>query len=260
MVGLLCLFLLASKKKTDGIKETFEITVSLIDSATKDEALELQKTWMQNEIVKSIVFKDKDIEAERFEQEIGQQFLEIIDNPLPHLLVLRLRAEYSESVNLEDFENELKKNELVENVDYQPGLLENINNNVRRFALLLLGITGLFAFISIALINSTIRLSLFAKRFIIKSMQYVGATDWFIMQPFLKRFMMHGLLSALISIAGLAALLFSLPNFIGINELIDLKTFGLVGLLLLILGAVLVWFSTAFAVKRYLRLQSNQLN
>ena len=166
MVGLLILFLIASKKQTDQIKETFEITVGLIDSASKAEAVALQKEWMNLEPVKSIDFKDKAIEAKRFEEEIGQQFLDIIDNPLPHLLILRLRAEFAEKLNLLEFENQLKKNELVETVDYQTGLLEKINNNVRRLALLLLSITGLFAFISVALINSTIRLSLFAKRFI----------------------------------------------------------------------------------------------
>lgn len=261
MVGLLTLFLIASKKQTDEIKETFEITVALIDSASKEDATLLQKEWMNIEAVKSIEFKDKEIEAERFEEEIGQQFLEIIDNPLPHLLVLRLRAAYAESFDLIGFEEELKENELVETVDYQTGLLEKINHNIRRFALLLLAITGLFAFISIALINSTIRLSLFAKRFIIKSMQYVGATDWFIMRPFLRQFFSYGIVSALVAIVGLGTVLFSLKQYeLGVVHLIDLKTFGLVGAVLLILSAVLVWFSTAFAVKRYLRLQSNQLN
>lgn len=261
MVGLLLLFLIASKKQTDIIKETFEITVALGDSVTKQQALSLKANWEQKEGVRSIEFKDKDIEAQKFEEEIGQDFLDIIDNPLPHLLVLRLKAEFSEQINLVDFENELKESKLVSTVDYQTGLLEKINKNVRKLALILIAITGLFALISIALINSTIRLSLFARRFIIKSMQYVGATDWFIMRPFLRQFFIYGFLSALLAIGALSAIIFGLQRYnIGVSDLIDIKSFGLVGAVLLILGSVLVWFSTAFAVKRYLRLQNNQLN
>ena len=92
-------------------------------------------------------------------------------------------------------------------------------------------------------------------------MQYVGATDWFIMRPFLRQFFLYGFLSAILAILGLGAIIFGLKQYyIGISKLIDLNTFGLVGAVLLILGSALVWLSTAFAVKRYLRLQSNQLN
>ena len=94
MVGLLALFLMASKKQTDIIKETFEINVALSDSATQEDALKLKSQWEKSDFVKNIVFKDKDVEAKKFENEIGQEFLAVIDNPLPHILVLRLHAQF----------------------------------------------------------------------------------------------------------------------------------------------------------------------
>jgi len=261
MVGLLAIFLLASKKQTDIIKETFEINVALSDSAKKEDALALKSQWEKNAFVKNVVFKDRDIEAEKFQNEIGQEFLAVIDNPLPHILVLRLNANFSEEIKLPEFEAQLKESELVATVDYQTGLLENINRNVRKLALILIAITALFTLISIALINSTIRLSLFAKRFIIKSMQYVGATDWFIMRPFLRQFFIYGFISAIIAIGALGTIIFGLKKYsISISSLIDLNSFLMVSGTLLVIGCVLIWFSTAFAVKRYLRLQSNQLN
>lgn len=261
MVGLLALFLIASKKQTDIIKETFEINVSLTDSASKEEALLLKSKWEKSDFVKSIVFKDKEIEAKKFEDEIGQEFLTVIDNPLPHILVLRLNANFSDQIKLADFENKLKESSLVATVDYQTGLLENINRNVRKLALILIAITILFTLISIALINSTIRLSLFAKRFIIKSMQYVGATDWFIMRPFLRQFFLYGFISAALAVGALGTVVFGVKKLsISISQLIDMNDFMIIGAALLIIGCVLIWFSTAFAVKRYLRLQSNQLN
>jgi cell division transport system permease protein len=261
MVGLLALFLMASKKQTDIIKETFEINVALSDSATQEDALKLKSQWEKSDFVKNIVFKDKDVEAKKFENEIGQEFLAVIDNPLPHILVLRLHANFSDKIKLTDFEAQLKESALVSTVDYQTGLLENINRNVRKLALILIAITILFTLISIALINSTIRLSLFAKRFIIKSMQYVGATDWFIMRPFLRQFFFYGFISSIIAIGALGAIVYGLKKYsISISELIEINSFLIIAATLLVIGCVLIWFSTAFAVKRYLRLQSNQLN
>lgn len=262
MVGLLGLVLIASKKQTDIIKENFEIRVLLVDTAKVVDAERLQKLWSNVQGVKAVEFIDKDIAAQSFEKEIGQEFTKILDiNPIPHALVIRLNAGFSEQINLGDFETELKKDALVENVDYQTDLLANINKNVKLLVMILTAISFLFALISIALINSTIRLSLFARRFIIKSMQYVGATDWFIMKPFIRQFLFYGFVSAIIAIACLGGIYFGLQNYnLGIADLIDLKAFTAVSLILLGLGTFLVLFSTIFAVKRYLSLQNDQLN
>ncbi len=262
MVGLLGLVLIASKKQTDIIKENFEIRVLLNDTASTADAMRIKSSWVNKSIVKSIDFIDKEIAAKAFEEEIGQDFTKILDvNPIPNVLVFKLKADQSESINLADLEAELKKEPQVESVDYQTDLLEKINKNVRLLVLILLGISALFTLISIALINSTIRLSLFARRFIIKSMQYVGATDWFIMKPFIKQFFMYGITSALLAIVSLAAIYFGLQHYnLDVSTLISLKSFAFMGAILLILGSVLVLFSTIFAVKRYLKLQNDQLN
>jgi len=266
MVGLLGLVLIASKKQTDIIKENFEIRVLLVDTAKAEDGERLQKFWTNVQGVKDVQFIDKSIAAKSFEKEIGQEFTKILDiNPIPHALIIRLNAGFSEQINLADFETELKKESLVENVDYQTDLLANINKNVKLLVMILTAVSFLFALISIALINSTIRLSLFARRFIIKSMQYVGATDWFIMKPFIKQFLFYGFFSAIIAIACLGAIYFGLQNTslgiaVDIEELINIKVFAAVSLILLGLGTFLVLFSTIFAVKRYLRLQNDQLN
>lgn len=261
MVGLLALFLIGSKKLTDQIKETFQITVSLADETTAEEALRL-KSVLENKVeINAVEFKDKDIAAREFEKEIGQEFTSFIENPLPHLLILTIKAELAEQIDLKKFTDELKTNKNIAHVDYQTGLLENINHNVNKVSLVLICITGLFTLISIALINSTIRLSLFAKRFIIKSMQYVGATDWFIMRPFLRQFFWYAVFSALIAIGGLAGIVFGIKKYsISLGTIIDEQTFFTVSGFLFIFGVVLIWLSTNIAVKRYLNLQSNQLN
>ena len=261
MVGLLALFLIGSKKLTDKIKETFEITVSLTDDATKEQAIELKNKFLTLPEINAVEFKDKAAAAKAFEEEIGQEFTEIIDNPLPHLLILNIKAELAQELDLNAFEEKLKEYKEVAYVDYQTGLLENINRNVNKVLLVLIGITGLFTLISIALINSTIRLSLFAKRFIIKSMQYVGATDWFIMKPFLKQFFWYAVISSFIAILGLGSVVFALRQYsINAGVLIDQPTFLIISGFLMLFAIALIWLSTNIAVKRYLSLQSNQLN
>ncbi len=262
MVGLLGLVLIASKKKTDAIKENFEIRAILQDSANVQDAERLKNKWANNSGIKNILFKDKNIAAKEFEKEIGQEFTTILEvNPIPHVLIITLKAGFSDEVNLKKFEEELKSEKIVEAVDYQKDLLENIKANVRILVIVLLCITALFALISIALINSTIRLSLFAKRFIIKSMQYVGATDLFIMKPFITQFLSYGISSAVIASVALGVIYFGLMQYsTDITNLIGFTALIIVCASLFAIALILVLFSTIFAVKKYLKLENNQLN
>jgi cell division transport system permease protein len=259
--GLLGFVFIQAKAMGDYFRENFELRVYLQEGTEEHEGVQLSMQLRELSEVKAAEFISKNEAAQKEMIEQGIDFIESLGyNPLPHSLNLRLHSEYTSEENIRLFVAKIKKNKIVESVAYPEDLLQMVNQNVSKIQLILLIIVGLFLIATIIVINSTIRLNIFARRFLIKSMQYVGATDAFIIIPFLKMYLWQGLLGALLAITATAILLHQLYiNFPGFIDLQNPYPYLAIWGALILLSVLITIPSTYFACRKYLRTDINKL-
>ncbi|ATA67428.1 cell division protein FtsX [Capnocytophaga cynodegmi] len=261
LLGTLGFLILSSKRLANYFKEQVSMTIFLKDDAKEADIEQLQKTLSITEYVKSLKFIPKEIAAETFSEEIGEDFVTFIgDNPLQNSIDLSLKAEFAEPERMKELEKELSQNSFVSEVVYDKSLITLIHENVNRIGIILLIFSSLFTFIAILLINSSIRLSIYSKRFIIKTMQLVGATRGFIRRPFILTNIRLGILSAILAIL----LLYGCLTYIG-SISAEFEIFSstndmiIVFSIIFIIGILISWISTFFAAQRFLNLNTNDL-
>ena len=261
MVGLLGLIVLHAQKLSEYVRENIGFSIIMKENVREAGIVQLQKTLDASRFVKSTEYITPEQAAEELQEELGEDFISFLGyNPLLPSIELKLKAEYTNIDSMEMIENELLANSDVKEIYYQKDLVHLINKNIRRIGLFLLGFSALLLVIAVALINNTIRLSVYSKRFLIKTMQLVGATGGFIRRPFLWYAVMQGLYAAFIAIICLGLLLYffqkELPELVNLQDPgLILSLFGLV----LLTGIVLTYLSTWFAVKKYLRAKADRL-
>ncbi|MBA3705024.1 MAG: cell division protein FtsX [Bacteroidetes bacterium] len=261
MLGLLGIIILNTRKISDNVKENIGFQIILNDNAKEVEIQHLTKTLDASDYVKSTEFINKDEAAKRLQEDLGEDFINFLGyNPLLSSINVHLKAEYANADSLTWIEKELLTSKLVKEVIYQKSLVSMINENVNKISFVILIFSGLLMLIALALINNTIRLSIYSKRFIIKTMQLVGATQGFIRRPFVLNGIKHGIYGALIAIGMLMTVLYfaqkQLPELIELQDSKMLATlFGLV----IVLGIIISGISTSLAVRKYLRLKSDDL-
>ncbi|HOW31998.1 MAG TPA: permease-like cell division protein FtsX, partial [Bacteroidales bacterium] len=204
----------------------------------------------------------KEQAARELSEDLGEDFVKFLDyNPLPPTIDLQLKAEYTNTDSIAKIEKQLKAGSLVKEVVYQKSLIDVVNDNIRKISLVIMGFSVLLIIIAIVLINNTIKLSIYARRFLIRSMQLVGATETFVRRPFVMRSMLHGLIAALLSIALLVGTLFLTRQRIPeLTQLQDVKSFLIMYGLLIVIGVLLSGFSTFFAVRKFLRMKADTLH
>jgi cell division transport system permease protein len=262
MLGLLGVIILNTRKLSDNFKENIGIQVVLNDNAKEVDAAHLIKTLDASDYVKSTQAVSKEEAAKKLQQDLGEDFIDFLGfNPLSASINVRLKAQYANADSLTWIEKELLDTKLVKEVIYQKSLMNTINENVKTISIGVIIISSLLMIIALALINNTIRLSIYSKRFIIKTMQLVGATQGFIRRPFVIKGIKHGIYGAIIAIVMLIGFLYFLQRQLPeLGELQDpnmlLSLFGLV----ILLGIIISWISTALAVRKYLRLKSDDLH
>jgi cell division transport system permease protein len=261
MLGLLALTVFHAKKLSDYVKENIGFRVYLKEDAPEEEIILLQKRLDAEAFVKSSDYISPEEAARELTVELGEDFIDFLGyNPLPPSVDLRVKAAYANVDSLEVIESRLMQELIVKEVFYQKSLVQLINKNIRRISIVLLGFSGLLLLIAMALINNTIRLSVYSKRFIIRTMKLVGATRGFIGRPFILKGILQGLYSAIFAIILLSAILYFLmrevPELVSLYDLnIYLAVFGLV----IITGMFLAWISTFFAVRKYLKMKEDDL-
>jgi cell division transport system permease protein len=261
MVGVFGIIIISGKKLSDHIKEHIQLNVFLKDEASESDMLGLQKKLEMEDFTKEVRFISKKDAANEFQQELGHDFVEFIGyNPLLSSIELSLKAEFADVSKMKEVEKKLLSNPIVEEVTYQQNLIEQVNANLKTIGWIVLAVSGLFFMIALTLINSTIRLNLYARRFLIKSMQLVGATQWFIIRPFMLRSVLHGIYSAFIAGALLAGVLSFLPQKLaGVQQLYDYNQFAVLFAGILLAGMIISMVSSWIATKRYLRLKLDDL-
>jgi cell division transport system permease protein len=257
MVGLLGLILVEAHNLSNYVKENIVLNVYVDDAAHETDVIQLRKQIQANPIVKDAQYVTKEQAARNLQKDLGEDFVKFLGyNPLSQSIDVYLKAEYANNPDIERFKAELLKNPMIKEVKYQKSLVDQMNDNITTISLVILAFSAIFVVLSVALINNTIRLAIYSQRFLIKSMQLVGATKGFIRKPFLLYGIWHGILGALIAILILVGTL-SLA-YKEVPDLVILRSypeFGAIFVLIVGLGIFISGFSTYLAVNKFLRLK-----
>ena len=261
LIGLVLLLLFNTKKLSDYVRENIGFSVMLNDNVREAEILKLQKNLDAKVFVKSTQYISKDKAAQDLQKDLGEDFVQFLGyNPLLPSIDLKLKADYTNPDSINLIEKELLKNSEIKEVFYQKSLLHLVHENVRKISLIILGFSVLLLLIALVLINNTIRLSVYSKRFVINTMQLVGATDGFIRKPFLLKSMLNGIYAAFIAAILLILVVYYAQKQIG--DVLNIKEFYTLGILLasvFAIGIFLNLVSTFMSVTRYLRMGIDDL-
>ncbi len=261
VLGLLGLIIMHTHKLSERIKENIGFSVILMDNARMADINHLQKSLDALPAVKSTEFISKEKAAEELMTELGEDFVKFLGyNPLFPSIEVRLNAAWANPDSLELFKKKVLQSRVVKEVDYQKNLVHIVNDNVRKIGMALVLFSLLLLIIAFTLISNTIRLSVFSKRFLIKSMQLIGATQSFIRRPFVIKGIIQGIIGSVVAIGLLLATLWgarqSIPELVNFQDIEMLFTMFV---LVLLLGIIISWISTAMAVKKYLRIKTDNL-
>lgn len=261
LLGLIGALSLNSKKLSDYVKENIGFSVYLHDYVREVDVLNLQKTLDGKTYVRETVYITKEQAAEDFQEELGEDFVEFLGyNPLPSSIDLKLDASYANPDSIAMIEEEIRLFDQVSEVAYQKDLVYAINNNIQKISLGILSFCILLFLISVTLINNTIRLSVYSKRFIIRTMQLVGAHPNYIRRPFLIKGTIQGIIAALLSFFMLALILyFAQKQIESIFNLLDYKILIILFIGILATGIVIALFSTVLSVNKYLQMKTDNL-
>ncbi len=262
-LGVLGLIVLQANSLSNYIKENIGFEIIIKPDVKEADILFLQKTLDLEPYVKTSEYITKEEASERLTEMLGGEFTDFLgeeDNPLLPSIDLRFNAQWANNDSLVIIENAILANEEVKEVYYQKSLVHIINKNVRRIGLILLGFSLLLLLIALALINNTIRLSVYTKRFTIRSMQLIGATERFIRRPFVLKGILQGVLSATIAMILILIIVTTLKrNIPELAVLINTELIIYLFIFILVLGILIAGISTSFAVNKYLRMQTERL-
>tara|TARA_R110002126_G_scaffold291479_2_gene453039 strand:+ start:1808 stop:2686 length:879 start_codon:yes stop_codon:yes gene_type:complete len=261
MVGVLGLIVLKSTKVANFVKEKVAITLFIKDNITQKQIKTFRESLLEEEFTKKAIYISKSQAAREYSEEIGEDFLAFLgENPLKNGIDLYLKADFVTPEKVAELEEKFSKNLFVADVSYDKPLINILTKNIKRISFWLLIISGFFALIAMILINSSIRLSIYAKRFNIKTMQMVGATKGFIRRPFIWRSIKLGMIGAILALIGLAVLVYYLDKFIpSLDFLEDYFTLGYIASGVILSAFVITWLSTFFATQRFLNLKTDEL-
>ncbi|WKD85698.1 Cell division protein FtsX [Polaribacter huanghezhanensis] len=261
MVGVLGLILLKSTSVANHVKEKTAMTLFLKDNVTKKNIEDLRTSLLKEKFTKQIVYISKEEAAKFHSKDLGEDFVQFLGtNPLKNGIDIYVKAEFVTPEKMAEIEKKFQKNAFVLEVSYDKPLIEFLTKNIQKISFWLLVVSAFFALISILLINSALRLSVYSKRFNIKTMQMVGATKSFIRKPFILQGMKLGLIGSIISLIGLGTVIYYTNKYIPALQL--LNDYALLSYLfggVLVVAFLITWLSTYFATQRFLNLQTDEL-
>ena len=261
LLGLLGMLVLNAKTISNNFKERVVMTIYLNDTAKEVEINQLEKSLTLASYIKETKYISKEDAADFMKGEYGEDFLDDIrHNPLQNSIEVNLTADFVTEQRLDSISQATLTKKFVDDVRYDKDLVSMMNSNVKRISLWVLIISALFTLIAVLLINSSIRLSVYSKRFTIKTMQMVGATKQFIRRPFILKSIKLGIIGAIIALIGMAVVLYYIDKTFADLELLS-NPLLITGLFLsvFVLGIVITWISTYIATQRFLNLKTDQL-
>ena len=261
LFGLLGLLLINAQRLSDFMKENIGVTLILKDGAKEVDVMKLQKTLEATDYIKSTKFVGKERAAAELKNELGEDFVDFLGfNPLLSSIDVTVYAGYANPDSLAMLERKFLGNTEIQEVYYQRNLVKQLNSNVKKISIILLAMSLLMFIIFAALINNTIRLSIYSKRFLINTMQLVGATRPFIRRPFIAKSALHGIYGGLIACSMFLLIFFSYQK--ELKSFIDFQNptaLALLGGGIFVMGILMTLISTYLAVNKFLRMRFDQL-
>lgn len=256
VLGMYAFLMAYTDKLLNHVKENIGFEIVMKSNAKEASIKSLKDELSKKNYVKSIEYISKEEATNRLKEDLGEDFLQWlgdVENPLLPSIDVRFISDYANADSMAMVENWLGNKTIVKEVIYQKGLTNTVNANVKKVKIALFVVSAILLFIAIVLISHTIRLSVYSKRFIVRSMQLVGATEGFIMKPFLKTFMKQGLWAAIIALICVTISLFSIRQYLPEADLFHNNVY-IVKIYLLIIGIslLLTMTSTFFSMKKYL--------
>lgn len=261
LLGMLGLFVINSKRLSDNFKEDIVMTVFFKNEATDTVFKAFNAELKASKFARDFKYISKDAAAKQHKAVIGEDFMQFLGtNPLYNSYDIHLKSEYVTNPGFAQVEAKIRKNPMVSDVVYDKQLITLVNDNIQKISMWVLIVSGIFAFISVLLINSSLRLSIYANRFIIKTMQMVGATKAFIRKPFVTRSIILGFIGSVLAILAILGVLFYInTNYPTLDVFKDVPLTALVLAGVLGLGILITWISTHFATQRFLNLRTDDL-
>jgi cell division transport system permease protein len=261
MVGILGLVLLKSTLVSNRVKEKVAITLFLKDKVSAKQINSFKASIAEEAFTKRVIYTSKKQAARQYSKEIGEDFLNFLgENPLKNAMDIFLKADFVTPEKMQEIETRFLKNAFVADISYDKPLINLLTKNIQRISFWLLVISGFFSLVAIILINSSIRLSIYSKRFNIKTMQMVGATKSFIRRPFIWQGIKLGFIGAFLALIALGLVIYYLDKFApSLGLLKDYISLSYLVGGVLVSAFIITWLSTFFATQRFLNLQTDEL-
>ena len=262
LLGIVGLLMLNAKQMSEYVKENLCFSLIINDDVSEPDIKQFQKSLDTHEFIKSTEYITKDDAAKQLQEELGENFIETLGyNPLSPTINVYLNSDYASPDSIAKLEGFfMSKSNIVNEVSYQQNLVNLIHDNIKKVSIILLALSALFFLISFALLNNTIRLQIYSKRFIINTMKLVGAKKGFIRRPFIASGALQGLVSSIIAIALLYGIIYfansQLENIMGS---IDPWIIALLFVAVAVIGVLLCVFATLLSINKYLRLKTINL-
>ena len=260
MIGLLGVILINAQRISNETRENISFEIMLLPDTKQADIIEFQKKLEAEPYVKSARYISKEEATKETIDMLGHDFRDVVGDILPPSIVLKIHSKYTSIDSLQKIEKALQLEKNVTDIQYQRSYVENINQNLYKISLVMLILSAVLLIIAISLINNTIRLSIYAKRFIIRSMLLVGAKRSTIQKPFIFRGIMQGIWGSILSIILLCGIIYfaylRIPGLVDIKQPIQyLVLFGIVT----VIGIFFTWLSTFFAVRKYIKMRIDKL-
>jgi cell division transport system permease protein len=262
MVGIFLVFYLVALQVSDHIRSQFTVQLLLNDEVSEEQILSFKKEIEGGGIASQVSYTSSEQAEAEYSKEIGEDFVQVLGyNPLPASIDVQINPEKADGPTVDAFVESCKQNPIIKDVGYEKTLLQSVNENISKWGAIIGGIVILFLIISAFIIMNTVELAISSQRLIIRSMQLVGATPWFIKRPFLWQSLKNALLSSTIAWLSISLILYfnqqSLADIIQI--LLDGGGFWKLGVLLIMLSVVVGVFSTYITVSRFVRAKLHQM-
>lgn len=262
LIGLLALSLFLTRDMTNYVKENLNLSIVLNEEITEQQTKAIENYLTKSDFAKSVEYISKEQALKEHIEYLGedpQAFLGY--NPLFAMFEVKLNAAYANNDSVPVIESKLKRfGKRIDEVSYQKDVIAEVNENIRKISIILIGIVSVLLLISFALINNTVRLRIYSNRFLINTMKLVGAKSWFIRKPYIKQSVINGILAAAIALGLMAALVYYFKFNFGVDmQIIKPVTALTVAGIVIVTGIVLTAISSYFAVGRYLRMRTDDM-
>ena len=261
LFGFFGIFYISSNSIANSFKEDFSVSIFFKENAKKIETIQLQNELLMTSYIQKLKYVSKDDALLIMKDEYGQDFIQELGfNPLVNSIDINLKSEFVEASSLDSISAIISKKKYVDEITYDKNLINSINNNIRRVSLWLMPSIMILSIITFLVINSSIRLSIYSNRHLIKTMQLVGATKSFIRRPFIRTNILLSIISSLISISILILLIYYIDSNISFVENIKLQSLIMLFIIIISLGLIISYISTFLATQNILKIKADNLD